>query len=283
MTDLHVKLQLPTIIQEIKVTLLIKISSTAHKHVSYCCISWCTSCFPSWSPCPGLDGRFLLLEQAHRRNPCHTWQRMMHTHWDCKSFHGKGYCMKASNLPETNLLITSKSQMLLLVSEKKINNFPCCIALAACQGATQKTGLRTVRQQSLSWPGLTPSVTSLETVPAQATRPQTSTLRTHPAKQLRSDLQKPKHAAWPQPCCRDFPDEPQRTARSFTFTKPQWEAWSQSGFAPFPSQQSRTTHHAEMPGRDWHTQTHGDHRSTWGEQEAGHHTHTLCSGVYTQW
>lgn len=59
----------------------------------------------------------------------------------------------------------------------------------------------------------------------------------------------------------------------------QWEAWSHSGFAPFPSHQSRTTHHAEMSGRDWHTQTHRDHRATRGQQEAGQHTDTLCSGV----
>lgn len=153
--------------------------------------------------------------------------------------------------------------------------------LAACRGTAQKTGLNTVRQQSLAWPGLTPSVTPLETAypgnPPPDFHPQDSSCKTAEIRLA---------GAWTcsvaTALLQTFPCQTSKDCKIiYLHQTSQWEAWSHSGCALSHLTNAEQHNHAEMSGRDWHTHTHGDHRATWGERRQAS-THTLCAvGLHT--
>lgn len=145
--------------------------------------------------------------------------------------------------------------MLLLISKKKNKPFSmlCCPNIMSRNNTSNWFEHKKIRQWSLAWPGLTPSVTPVETVPRQPAP------RLPPCRLiLQNSWETCRSLKWihRETSCRGFPTQPQKSKRSFTSTK------LPSFFPGLPSHHSTVMHHADMSGIDRYPQTHTDHTQT---------------------
>lgn len=86
-----------------------------------------------------------------------------------------------------------------------------------------------------------------------------------------------EHAVWPQPSCRGFPAESQRTARSFISTKLHSERSEVTLVLP-PSHLTKAEQHTMLRCQGW-TDTHKHTQTTelFGVNSRQASTHTLCA------